>query len=316
MSSFKQCEIVNLIQNCATLKNTTDNLKSLINGLLERIFSLESEVTALKTSVKRFSQSELIQRATEDKTVVEIDPMSIKAVVPPRPKYYKQPNLTADTSVEEDIICIDSTSEPKHSQARQVHTKLNQESTLKHNKILVQAEVHADKNGVPCIPLTNTFHHQRVERKRLQRGRLSQPPKIKAAFHNRRRYLIYVGKLDKQTSEDALRYHIIDIGLQQTDIADVIKLPCKNQHESSFCVSVNDELAETVLLSTGQWPYGTRVRPFHPSGQRKQNPPRFLNRALRLSKQVRPLNGGYNNESFRTFPYSTTNQEHARVRMN
>ena len=137
-----------------------------------------------------------------------------------RPKYYKQPNLTADKSAEEDIICIDSTSEPKHSQARQVHTELNQESTLKHNKILVQAEEHADKNGVPCIPLTNTFHHQRLERKRLQRGRLSQPHKIKAAFHNRRRYLIYVGKLNKQTSEDALRYHI-DIGLQQTDIADV-----------------------------------------------------------------------------------------------
>ena len=85
------------------------------------------------------------------------------------------------------------------------------------------------------------------EWKCLQRGRLSQPHKIKAAFHNRRRYLIYVGKLDKQTSEDALRYHIIDIGLQQTDIADVIKLPYKNQHESSFCVCVNDELAETVL---------------------------------------------------------------------
>ena len=93
-------DIMNLIQNCATLKNTTDNLKSLINRLLERIFSLESEVTAIKTSVKRFSQSELIQRATKDKTVVEIDPMSIKPVVPQRPKYYKQPNLTADKSAE------------------------------------------------------------------------------------------------------------------------------------------------------------------------------------------------------------------------
>ena len=57
--------------------------------------------------------------------------MSVKPVIPPRPKYYKQPKLTADTSAEEDIICIDSTSEPKHSQARQVHTKLNLESTLK-----------------------------------------------------------------------------------------------------------------------------------------------------------------------------------------
>ena len=208
-------EVKTLLQNCAFLKSTTNNLKSLVAGLLDRITSLENEVTDLKSTVKKLSQS------------------------PPSQKVSFHGDIISETKQQEDTL----------------------EQTFVTNKIVVQAEVHAEENGKVCHPM-NHSRHQNPERKRIQRGRVNQQPsklqfnsldkplRIQAASKGTHTSLDCVAKLNKNTNEEALRYHLLDIGLKQTDIADVIKLRCRNTNESSFCVSLNDQIAETVLFST------------------------------------------------------------------
>ena len=235
-----ETDLVGLIQNCAKVQDTTDNLKNTVNDLQARIFSLENEVTELKKTVKKLSEiKDSKGTVSKDKDVVIIDD-----------------HITGEQSRESENFSV------------------NSNSMIKKNQIIVQAEVHADKNGNLCKPIQpNRFQHQRSERRRIQRGRIDhssvketttedKPIRIHAATSSSERYLVYVGRLDVNTKEEDLRTHILDIGLQTGDVADVIKLRCKNPKESSFCVSLNDHIAETVLLSTGQWPRGTRVRPY------------------------------------------------------
>ena len=122
-----------------------------------------------------------------------------------------------------------------------------------------------------------------------------KPIRIHAATSSSERYLVYVARLDVNTKEEDLRTHILDIGLQTGDVADVIKLRCKNPKESSFCVSLNDHIAETVLLSTGQWPRGTRVRPYESRRYKRESNTlqptlRHQTRAPHFQRQNKPSN--------------------------
>ena len=91
-------------------------------------------------------------------------------------------------------------------------------------------------------------------------------------------HLVYVGHLIKGTSEDAVRAHLVDVGLLNSEIADVMKLNCKNPEESSFCISLSTSTAENKVYNSGKWPQGVRIRPFTPQvvsnkSKNREHPP-------------------------------------------
>ena len=77
-------------------------------------------------------------------------------------------------------------------------------------------------------------------------------------------YLVYVGKLAKNTTQELLRDHMIQVGLKTDDVADIISLKCRNENESSFCISLYTDDAKKVLYNKNNWPNGVRIRPFKP----------------------------------------------------
>ena len=74
--------------------------------------------------------------------------------------------------------------------------------------------------------------------------------------------LIYVGGLKRDTSEDDIRSHLIDVGIENFDISDVIALTSRNQNQSSFCVSLDSKEAVDIIYERGNWPTHVRIRPY------------------------------------------------------
>ena len=133
-------------------------------------------------------------------------------------------------------------------------------------KSLVRAEVHRDKDGVPQLPQTpqnvdetvllssdNTpstsadkepFRLSSNERKKIRRGlqasKLGQTSqtkvkfRVQAASSSRKQtpnYLIYIGKLAKDTTIPSLREHMLNIGVPNEDLADILDLNCRINNE-------------------------------------------------------------------------------------
>ena len=73
-------------------------------------------------------------------------------------------------------------------------------------------------------------------------------------------YLVYAGKLAKDTDARSVREHLQSIGV--TQIADVIKLNCRNVNQTSFCISVDTKLEEDLVYSADNWPSGVIIRPY------------------------------------------------------
>ena len=82
--------------------------------------------------------------------------------------------------------------------------------------------------------------------------------------------LVYVGRLTHTTTEDDLRAHLIDCGVSNDNIADVMKLRSRRTRESSFCVSLSNTEAESMIYVPSKWPEGTRIRPFKQKSLKKQ----------------------------------------------
>ena len=85
-------------------------------------------------------------------------------------------------------------------------------------------------------------------------------------------FLVYVGKLSKQTEINTIRSHLSDIGVSNIDLADVIQLRCRNGNEASFCLSLHSAAAKNIVLSNKNWPELVRVRPFNRHSRYRQKP--------------------------------------------
>lgn len=108
----------------------------------------------------------------------------------------------------------------------------------------------------------------------------------------------YVGQLHDQTTAEMVRRHLIDIGVDNRNVCDVIKLNSKLPHQASFCVIVDAPEAERRLYHPNNWPVGVRVRPYHerrrgqmrPQGGNRitpQQPPSLLDK--RWNNRFTPL---------------------------
>ena len=172
--------------------------------------------------------------------------------------------------------------------------------------------MHKDINGVNQIAITNEtvkiqdidgetksdsecrFRHTAAERRNILKGQRRKPYikldeskkvdnfKVKASASARKwtgpTHLIYVGRLSKASTCDSLREQLLDIGVTNVDIADILHLNCRNRDESLFCVSIHGDHPNQILLDPVNWPYGIRIRPYH-SG-RSNHPRRYAKHTL------------------------------------
>ena len=66
----------------------------------------------------------------------------------------------------------------------------------------------------------------------------------------------------EKTSDRDIRNHLVELGIKNSNVADVIKLDCKKEYESSFCISIHGDQNKHIVLSEKSWPEGVRVRPY------------------------------------------------------
>jgi hypothetical protein len=79
--------------------------------------------------------------------------------------------------------------------------------------------------------------------------------------------LVYVGNLDRATTEKDIRTHLLN--MQTHNVLDVINLKGKySTRFASFCVSTSDENVISKVFEASRWPKGVIVRPFRPPRNR------------------------------------------------
>ena len=178
-------------------------------------------------------------------------------------------------------------------------TALNAPEPPEHNRLIPpQTETQTAEGN---------FHHPRNVRRKIKRGRpttrlstaenSSRDPvvgnsqngfKLKSSEiqNNPNLHLVYVGRLAKNTSENDVRTHLHEISVTNQSIADVIKLKCRKDNETSFCISLNDTSAQDTLFRSEKWPRGVIVRPF--TQNPKKNTKSEQNRRYRDNRQSVP----------------------------
>ena len=142
----------------------------------------------------------------------------------------------------------------------------------------------SQESNINLNQISNGFRHTKGDRNKIVKGNQYRIKSATAIVQ--KNHLIYIGRLEKETTEDAVRAHIADVGLSNKSVADDIKLKCRSEHESSFCLSVSSEKSKSVLFDPENWLSGARIRQFKPAHPRKrftgtsgsELPPRFRNR--------------------------------------
>ena len=258
----EESDITQALNSCVPIKLVTNELSSTVKDLLSRIQHLEEEVTSLKLKLAAESQ--------RNKPVVNLNREVVDLTDVKEQFEHTKDRRFVDEST--DII-----------QSVEENDAVGPELIL--NRVLVQAEVHADVNG-NTSQVTDSFdktefHHKNTERQKIKRGRAGTKQTYKASIQGASKefckisnitgtktqtQLIYIGGLARNTSESDLRSHLLQIGVVNNDIADVIKLHCK----TSFCLSLNQNpKAQTIVFSEKNWPTGSRIRQYYPPRSRR-----------------------------------------------
>ena len=258
-----------LLTMCLSLREQISDLVGTVSTLNKRVDSLESELTMLKIR-------DLEKQGGLPKNETNV--------------------LDSFTSVTE-ISSLSGSPGKLKSPEKSVHGK----------KLRVRAEVHHDKDGIVQPPQMNmlglieeniiedsaagdVFRHSRANRKNILKR--PKPKKIRPASETKTRELqtklVYCGKLSFDTEVESIRAHLLDIGVNNDDIADIMKLRCRTENETSFCVSLNSSEAEKIVINSDNWPAGIRVRTYNRVSVHKKNsnskssyyrqPPRFQKR--------------------------------------
>jgi hypothetical protein len=181
-------------------------------------------------------------------------------------------------------------------QTDEVNIAAEAKETTRQQQIPVTQNQTNDKN--------DGYHHTKNDRRKITRGQFGiqavaettpnpivgrsvKTAKVQSATPQSRSTpnedsglsLIYVGHLAAETTEQAVRLHLLEIGVTDNQLADVIKLPCRIENETSFCISLNDKLAQNVLFDSNSWPTGVRVR--HYTQKRNSSKPGDKNKPTR-----------------------------------
>ena len=86
------------------------------------------------------------------------------------------------------------------------------------------------------------------------------------------------------------RSHLKELG--DIQVADVIKLNCRNPNQTSFCVSLYGKNAEDIVYLPEKWPTGVVVRPYSPrrvgNNNKQRDRTNYQNRPQYTQKSRRP----------------------------
>ena len=108
---------------------------------------------------------------------------------------------------------------------------------------------------------------------------------------------IYVGQLDPNTEDRMVKEHLGDTGIPKSQVVSVTKLNSKNPQQSSFCIKLNTEVAESVALLPESWPKGVKVRPFAPEKKPQKSEGNFGGRNDRGHSGRRPRRHHHHSDS-------------------
>ena len=263
-----------LLVMCHSLREQVWELLSRVASLSSRVESLESELTGLKIL-------RLDDRKRNEKEKIKSDVHEISKNVPvPIINPLKKSTLKVTAEVHNDINGIP-----------QVTNKINTLAEMNKIESIEETQDEAESIKESQDEAEDiSFRHTSMERRNILRknrrrkklslhnrkelntgsdviGNSDSEYKIKAATNHATEpshtFLVYIGKLAKETDEQLLRTHLRDIGIKNADIADVMKLKCKANNETSFCVSLNSEEAKCVVFDINKWPIGVRIRTFY-----------------------------------------------------
>ena len=269
---------VELITECISLKKTVKELQSQLMEVTKRVTLLEGELDKLKS---------LSPEVANEST-----------------KYSKKPEIPRLIEVKADVH----------------HDQYGNKQTVNNDRLTQKNDNMKSLNGDDFSGAENPFRHTDKEGKNILRKPRPKPvEKLKPVAikpskqSSARTYLVYIGKLDRDTSEDSVRCHLAEIGIDSDDIADIIKLKSKNNDESSFCISLNTMEANEAVLADNQWPKGIRVRKYFRdfksmtySRNKSEKSPRFRNKMFRKKKEKSNLN--YMNDKPRNLDYVGLNR--------
>ena len=261
-------EKVNLLVMCTELKVTVETLTTEIYRLRTRVCELEEQFSDI-----------VIKQRTVQPTDNHTDPVDKEcSSTEAASDTVVTPETTGDVPEE---ISAQTTTQVSHGKE-----KIQAESGFRHtntyrNKIVNGGKRKANNsqqlNRDQVIGSSKTLH-------RIESAVTNGSSKESISDKN---HLVYVGRISKSTTEDAMRAHVADLGIPDEKVADVIKLKSKNLYEASFCISVSCVEAEEKLFDPRNWPEGARIRHFYEKtynektfnkrsqGSRSQLPPRL-----------------------------------------
>ena len=235
-----------------------------IHTLVEMYLKLKAEVKQLE---------EIVKEQNSKISALELE-QSKKTLVESGTRY----ESGFKDQAEGELAQNSSESQPISSQPGDKPSKVN---TFK--EVLVQRQDKQNGQDIRDEGSEGAFQHTSQQRRNILKGAQGKAVpkedikgdstesfKIKAAFQSASQtYLIYVGRLQRDTTTQMIREHLKDI--QVRDVADVISLDNRqNRSEASFCVSVNSEASMDKMFQRSLWPVDILVRPFR-SGRRSQD---------------------------------------------
>ena len=208
VSTDDRTEITELVTICTTLKKSVKDLQMQLAEVTKRLATMENEIDRLKGFSKEDSSEKSLKNCQEG--VNSSNPV-------------RQIEITAEVHRD------------KYSN-KQFRAKPEAKPLLKttnENVDAVDTLDHVMEDDEDFLPV---FRHSERERKNiLKKPRRSSPRKLKSAtvyptnstdttVKAPKTYLVYIGKLEKDTSETSIRHQLMKKGVDRADIADIMRL--------------------------------------------------------------------------------------------
>ena len=254
------------------MKTSMRQLKELVKELRQRVDILEAEITVQKLENEKLSKSK------SNNNVGRPNQITVVADV------HHDPTVTEDSSNEvasqkvpdevfNDSDCITVLEDDSKPDEVFRHTKQQRKNILKKPRAAVAQVTKGLSDKSKCKIRAATSKKS---------GETLVPSGTK---------LVYVGNLSEDSDEHMLRSHLIEIGIQDDDIADIIRLNNRYNRfrihsDKSFCVSLNNDKSEKIALAQENWPSGVRIRKYF---QRQSGNGTFGNKNLIRENERGPL---------------------------
>ena len=243
-----------MVQICAELKLYCNSLKDEVKKLEDRILILETEMSDMKKSTTCHLKQSYTKYSKENETstgesfgkknkiLVKVD---VHKDIDGNTQKISVPSTKDD---DPDIITIEPDSDTGNPDAFR-HTQKDRKKILKGT--MGSKFSTATNNAKPSESNNKHVYNFNIEAAYKKSSDSSGPT-----------YLVYIGKLAARTTQQSLRKHLLQIGIQNKELSDILQLRCRNENERSFCVSIDGEDGKDKIYNLQNWPAGVRIRPF------------------------------------------------------